>query len=536
MADAQTPAVAPRITAEARYSSLETFRNPFLMRARHSALLTIPGLMPPDSSSGSNTFYQPFNSLGARGLNNLAAKLLLALFPAGSSFFRLAMDDYVVAKLADQTTQDGTDPRATFENALSKVERAVITRMEQKGCRLPIFECLKQLIVAGNALLQVMPDSSLVLHRLDSYVVKRDPAGAVVEIVLKQMLSRMTLPEQVRAIVDAQQPLEGQPTDQSQDNTIALFTRVTRRVRKGAKTDWAVSQEVLGTTVPGTEGYYPLDKSPWLPLRFSAVPNEDYGRGFIEEYIGDLNSLEDATESIIRFGKVASKILFMVNEAGVTSKKSLQDSVSGDIIDGDVKDVGILMLEKFMDFKIQKEVADGIEKRLEQAFLLNSSVQRQAERVTAEEIRFVAAELEQALGGVYSVFAQELQRPLVVRVMVQMQKERKLPALPEAAVSPQIVTGLEALGRNADLQKLDILVEGVETHFGQDQAADYINVAGYIERRGAALGIDTKGIIRSADEVAKMQQQRAAQSLTEKLGPHAIKAASQAQASEPTPQ
>lgn len=523
------------MTAEQRYATLETYRNPFLMRARNAALLTIPGLMPPEGSGGSNTFYQPFQSLGARGLNNLAAKLLLALFPAGSSFFRLAMDDYVVAKLAQTTQGDGKDARATFENALSKVERAVITRMEQKGCRLPIFETLKQLIVAGNALLQVMPDSSLVLHRLDSYVVKRDPAGAVVEIVLKQMLSRMTLPEQARLIVETQQPSNEDPADKNQDPTIALFTRVSRRV--GRKTDWYVRQEILGAVIPGTEGSYPLDKSPWLPLRFSAVPNEDYGRGFIEEYIGDLSSLEDATESIIRFGKVASKILFMVNEAGVTSKQKLQDSVSGDIMDGDIKDVGILMLDKFMDFRTQKEVADGIEKRLEQAFLLNSSVQRQAERVTAEEIRFVAAELEQALGGVYSVFAQELQRPLVVRIMTQMQKERKLPALPEAAVSPQIVTGLEALGRNADLQKLDILVEGVETHFGQDAAGDYINVAGYIERRGAALGIDTKGIIRTAEEVAQMQQQRAAQSLTEKLGPHAIKAASQqAPASAPQPQ
>jgi hypothetical protein len=325
-------------------------------------------------------------------------------------------------------------------------------------------------------------------------------------------------------------------TDKNVRTTQSRCSLVSPAARKGAKRVLVCLPRESWHNHSWHRRFYPLDKSPWLPLRFSAVPNEDYGRGFIEEYIGDLNSLEDATESIIRFGKVASKILFLVNEAGVTSKKSLQDSVSGDIIDGDVKDIGVLMLDKFMDFKIQKEVADGIEKRLEQAFLLNSSVQRQAERVTAEEIRFVAAELEQALGGVYSVFAQELQRPLVVRVMVQMQKERKLPALPEAAVSPQIVTGLEALGRNADLQKLDILVEGVETHFGQDQAADYINVAGYIERRGAALGIDTKGIIRSADEVAKMQQQRAAQSLTEKLGPHAIKAASQAQASEPTPQ
>ncbi|WP_416142518.1 portal protein [Escherichia coli] len=43
----------------------------------------------------------------------------------------------------------------------------------------------------------------------------------------------------------------------------------------------------------------------------------------------------------------------------------------------------------------------------------NSAVQRTGERVTAEEIRYVASELEDTLGGVYSILSQELQLPLV---------------------------------------------------------------------------------------------------------------------------
>ena len=56
---------------------------------------------------------------------------------------------------------------------------------------------------------------------------------------------------------------------------------------------------------------------------------------------------------------------------------------------------------KLGDFRIAYDTMQRIETRLEHAFLLNASVQRQAERVTAEEIRFMAEALEQSLGGIY---------------------------------------------------------------------------------------------------------------------------------------
>ena len=67
-----------------------------------------------------------------------------------------------------------------------------------------------------------------------------------------------------------------------------------------------------------------------------------------------------------------------------------------------------------------------IQDRLSQAFLLNSSVQRNAERVTAEEIKFVASELESTLGGIYGVLTQEFQQPLLKLIMNKMKKLKKL--------------------------------------------------------------------------------------------------------------
>ena len=83
-----------------RYAQLETAKSAFLQRARDAAELTIPALLPPEGHSSSSEFITPFQSVGSRGANNLAAKFLLTLLPPNSPFFRLMIDDYDLAQVA----------------------------------------------------------------------------------------------------------------------------------------------------------------------------------------------------------------------------------------------------------------------------------------------------------------------------------------------------------------------------------------------------------------------------------------------------
>ena len=66
----------------------------------------------------------------------------------------------------------------------------------------------------------------------------------------------------------------------------------------------------------------------------------------------------------------------------------------------------------------------------------------------------MAEDLEQSLGGIYSILSNEFQLPFVMRKMFMMEKNKKLPALPKTGVRPSIVTGLEALGRGNDKNRL----------------------------------------------------------------------------------
>lgn len=468
-----------------RWGKLDGARSSITNRARQCAALTIPSLLPPEGHSETQELATPYQGLGARGVNNLASKLLLALFPPNSPFFKMAIDDFTLEKL---TKEEGK--RAEVEKALNKIERAVMNDMEVNASRVHIFTALKYLVALGNTLLYMPDTGGMKVYRFDRYVTKRDPMGNVLEIIVKENVSPIVLPESVRPKPTTDKTISDEP--------VAIYTRIIRKTDR-----WEVVQEVDGKVVPQSQGTYPLDKSPWIPLRWSAVDGEDYGRGLVEEYLGDLRSLEALSQAIVEGSAAAAKVLFLVKPNGTTRIKTLSESNNGDIKSGDAADVTVLQMEKFNDFRVALDTLNKIEQRLSQAFLLMSSIQRSAERVTAEEIRAMASELEDALGGVYSILSQELQLPLVKHIMYKMQRTGDLPELPEQ-IKPMLSTGLEALGRGHDLSKLNNLIQTLAP-FGE-AAFSQMNLGDFIMRAGTALGIDMAGLVKTQEQMAQEQQ------------------------------
>ena len=496
--------LAPGVTVGGRYGQLEPARQPFLDRARECAKLTIPSLLPPSGHTATSKLPTPFQGLGARGVNNLASKLLLALLPPNSPFFKLAIDDFMLEKL---TQREGM--RGEVEKALGSMERTVMMEIETGSIRASSFEALKHLITTGNCLLFLPEDGGMRVFHLDRYVVKRDPMGNVLEIITKETVSPDVLPETFRKVV--KEKMDGV------DKTVDIFTYTHRNGNH-----WVTWQEVKDMIIPDTRGTFPLEKSPWIPLRFTKIDGEDYGRGYVEEYLGDIRSLEALTQAIVEGSAAAAKVLFLVNPNGTTSEATITGAPNGGVRSGNKEDVTVLQMEKYADFRIAFETISQIEQRLAFAFLLNTSIQRQGERVTAEEIRYMAGELEDALGGVYSILSQEFQLPLVNRLMFQLQRQQRLPSLPKGMVKPTITTGLEALGRGHDLQRLDAFIAGVGQMFGPEVVAQYVNVDDYLNRRGTAIGIDMKGLIKSKEEVQAAILQRQQMMMLEKLGPNAV--------------
>jgi hypothetical protein len=490
-------------TARSLYSRLENDRWSFLSRARECAKVTLPFLIPPLGHGPVNALPTPYQGIGARGVNNLASKLILGLLPPNAPFFRLVIDD-------SSLSQAGMEQLKTeIDLALAAAERSLMSELDQSTLRQVAFETFRHLIVSGNGLLYLPEDGLEFRHfSLENYVVDRDPRGNILGIVTRESVSPEILPEETRESL-------AKDGVASADKTVDLYTACIRE--DGGFRSW---QEVAGDVLPDSEQTH-KDSIPYICLRWNHISGEAYGRGLVEEYLGDLLSLEGLSRAIVEGSAASAKMLFLVNPNGITRSRTLAESPNGAIRDGNANDVTVLQANKFADFRVAFETIGAITERLGQAFLLNTAVQRNGERVTATEIRAMLEELESSLGGTYSTLASEFQLPLVKQVMQRMAKQGRFPKLPKDTVRPQIVTGVQALGRGQDLMRLDTFVQGLVQTLGPD-AMRRLNVAEYLNRRALALGVEPRNLIRSEEEIQAEMQQAQQMQMVNQLGPSAI--------------
>ena len=500
-----TDAKERKETAKALYERLKSDREPYKTRAEDCAKYTIPALFPKEMDNGSTDYETPYQSVGARGVNNLASKLLLALFPANAPFFRLSVRDDVMDYL-----QQEPQVKQEVEQKLVQIEQTIQRYIESNQIRVTIHEALKQLVVAGNCLLFLPPkEGGIKLYRLNNYVVQRDAMGHVIQLVTVDRLSVATIPEDVLRLSDTPYT---EPSEQ-----VDIYTHV----YYNAEDDRYYSyQEIDEKVIPGYEQEFPVDACPWIPLRLMKMDGESYGRSYCEEYLGDLRTLEGLQKAIVELAAIAASIIYLVNPNGITQPRKLQKAKNGGFVPGRPEDVIPLQTQKTSDLQIAKGTADAIESRLSYAFMLNSAVQRQAERVTAEEIRYVAGELEDTLGGIYSILSQELQLPLVRRIMIQLMATGQISELPEDIVQPAITTGVEALGRGHDLNKLTTFLSIV----GQiPEATQVIEWSNFITAVASASNIDVTGIIKTPEQIQQEQQQQQMMQMGQAVAPEVAK-------------
>lgn len=488
------------------YERLSTDRSPFLQRARDCAKYTVPTILPPSGTTGGRKLRHGYSNFGARCVNSLSSKLLLAVLPARQAFFRFSVTDDLLRQMG------GTRLRSAVEKGLASMEQVIQADIETTPTRTPTGEAIKHLLIGGNVLAYAMPQGGIKTYPLHSYVCQRDGEGTPLRIIAVDRVSPQTLPATIRGAVKAAMVERNSP-----DKTVEVYTGVFREA-----TRWVVYQEVEGIEVPESRGHYPLDASPWMPLRWTPVDGESYGRSMVEDYLGYFISLEALTAALVKGTAVAAKVVYLRNPNGLTKAATITRAETGDVVDGKVDDIHALQSEKAQDFRTTREMIADLKEELSYAFAMNQAIQRNAERVTAEEIRYMAQELDSLLGGNYSTFSLEFQLPYLRARMAQLEKTGKLPALPKKAIRPVIVTGLDALGRGAELDNLRAFVKDVVDLGGPDALDTYLDFADLLKRLSTARGIQTDGLVKEADQVAQAQQAKQMQALVHQLGPNAI--------------
>ena len=481
------------MTAKTRYDYLSSDRTQFLNEAEQAAELTLPYLILKDQySKGMRNLPTPWQSVGAKGAVTLAAKLMQAMLPVQTSFFKLQVDESQLGQ------EFGPQIKSELDLSFAKIERTILEAIAASNDRVVVHEALLHLVVAGNALI-FMDKDGLKVYPLSRYVVERDGNGNVIEIITKETIAKKLIEDQLPEDVLKQYD---SVVDSSPDNVdeCDIYTHV---IRDNNRYVW--HQEVHGKVLEKSYGKAPVDVSPWIPLRFNTVDGEDYGRGRVGQFIGDLKSLEALSQALVEGSAAAAKVVFTVSPSSTTKPSTLANAGNGAIVQGRPDDIGVVQVGKTADFKTAFEMMMQLERRLNEAFLVMQV--RQSERTTAEEVRLTQMELEQQLGGLFSLLTTEFLLPYLNRILNQFQKTGKIPRLPKDIVKPTIVAGVNALGRGQDRESLGQFLQIVAQTMGPEAILKHINPEEVIKRLAASSGIDVLNLVRSMEEIQAEQQQ-----------------------------
>ena len=505
---------------QGRYATADGQRQETLDRARFCAALTKPWVLPPEGWTEGEKLPESFSSLAARGITNLEGRLLLAIFPPpGQPWFKLKpagamrFDPNVPPELLQE-----------FQNGLHLQELMILSRLEKvnlnsssggrrAGFRSRMRLALSQLLITGDVLMRISDDFDVQVFRRDNYVTKRTPAGDVICHITREKIDPLTLPPAM--LEESGLNMDHLSSMAVEDRIQDLYTSV--EWNPVAK-HWEINQEINDRVINSlTEKV-----TPYMSVTYSLPPGADYGRGLVEENLGDVRSMNELTERILDFAGIASKQIFALDYNSQVRPQDLAEP-SGAVIQarvqgGQVTDVGMLRADKLSDFNVVAGVRDSIRRDLAVTMLMEAESTPKGDRVTAFQVQRVAMELEGALGGLYAPIADSMQMPLIERVRHVLVKRGDLVELPDDAVEITAVTGVQALANENDQAKVMQLLQMMQALGPEAFARVDQGVLTDLLMRQA--GIYEPGLIKSEEqmqqEMQAMQQQQVQQAVAQK--------------------
>ncbi|AWD90615.1 head to tail connecting protein [Pseudomonas phage Njord] len=432
-------------TIKQAYEKLKPQRNAFVERGKRFARYTIPHLLVDFDHVGMGDYGDSMNStgwqgFGAQALTHLENRLVMTMFPPHQPFFSLDLTEKATAVLSEEE-----HAVVKSQSLLAAAVRSAMQEHEKINGRSAIGQAVRHLLCVGNGCLYLPTKGDVVHYPLNRYVVRRDKSGSLLKLILLEHKALDTFPPEIQAMIRANRH---SAAGKDKDTNIELYTEARRDGEF-----FIIRQEAEGNIV-GTEYRVHEDRFPFIVLRWEANYGEDYGRSKVELHQGDFHMIQFLSEALAKGMILMADVKYLVKPGAVTDVDHLINSPTGEYVYGNIDDVGVLQLEKYADFTPIANVLDKYERRVGQAFMMDSQVQRNAERVTAYEIRRDSQSNEQALGGNYTLLAPSLQKRYARLLMYRIKFE-----LGSDLVDTVLMTGIEALSKMSELDRIQQLTE-----------------------------------------------------------------------------
>lgn len=477
-------------TLAERFRLLDGRRQYRIELARKCSSLTIPSVLPPRGWSEDAALPQPYSSVASRGVTAMASRMLSALMPLNDTpFFKFGL-------------KNGAEPTPEIKSYLETLSYQVYNKVVSQNLRENIFQALQHLIIVGDVLVVMDDDFSFKNLRIDQYVLQRNVQGKVIEIIHLEYY-----PIEPDGAVDLLGEGIGMETRVGYDTVYCQY-----KLSEDEKTWFARKEDEEGEVI--MEGEYSI--LPIIPLRWYGVVGENYGRSHCEDILGDLSTLENYTQSHIEGMAASSTFWIGVDPSGLTEIDDISSANNGTFIPARTNDVFCLSPSQTLNPQIQATSAavDGMRKEVSDAFLMTRGALPTGDRVTATAVRMIGSELETVLGGAFSAIARDLMEPIIKRTVFVMLNNGDMDDRmyeqffdKDGTLNIEIVTGLQALSRDSDLQKLMQMGEMVRNL--PPQALQTFRWDSYAKALISSLGFDPRMWVKSEEQI--MQEQQIAQ-------------------------
>ena len=462
------------------FANEQAKRQNLIDRCEKYAGWTLPHLFPDENFDDNDESQYDYQSVGAQAVTHLGNKVMMALFQPSRPFYRNDLTDNQRNEIKAEFNLDDTK----IDKALSDGERAAMKLFNSTNNRAVLTDLTMLLIITGNALLDASVTDGMKFWSIRDYVIQRDLSGNFTRIIFRETKAVVALDDDLAAVASA--------FNYHKDDEVTFYTCIQRV----SKNRFLVHQEMEDVTYShDVLGIYNKDTLPWIPLVWNRSRNKDYGTGLVENYAGAFHTISTLAEAILDYTTILTDVKTLVDPTGMTDVERITKSPSGSYVPGREEDL-------FVHAPQVGAQADFLDKRFEaaarqiaMAFLMNTAVTRDAERVTAEEIRQQANELESSLGGVYSRLANDLQLPLAKRLSREIDEAFE-------DIEPIIITGLESLSRLSDLDRLRLFFQdAVALADIPDRVAERLDFEALLNLLGTGHQVEHTKFMLSEDQV-----------------------------------
>ena len=437
------------------WEEMQTEKGDLLDRSEGYARWTIPSVMPPTATSNHE---QEKGSvmIGARLVNHLSNRLIDVLFPVSRPFFTVALTPDALMELKKEHGEDNVSIiQEHVRSSTSNLEKVALRKLKLTEYRPVAIQVAKHLIITGNALIRRMPSGMRIMYGVNRYGIRRDMEGNELEIVLydKKVFSTFSL--EMQELIRTNQTKSFQGQSGSKDE-VTLLTHY----YKMPDGRWKVNQEADGVNLDNEQMLSEKDYD-LLPLTWNLASGDYYGRGLVEDHAATFHQLDVTTDATTDLMAVICDVKFLVKTGSPLAMQipELNAAPRGSYFPGNEGDITIPELGKRGDLSVMMQAIQKWEQDLSQAFLLSSV--RDAERVTAEEIRLIASELESSYGGLYSRLALSWQQKEADYAIDQIDFGKEIDGRLEL-FEVLVTTGLESLSREGQIDNLRLAISDLQ--------------------------------------------------------------------------